>query len=183
MVHLWQAAIALTQEQRGDAHRSRGSGRRCSSVGETQERTESASVTPLPRRGRLFEIHLRNRLVHHRNVAARGRVGGRNLHFAPRAVHASVRYCALVDQDRFRRGVHSGFALVNDHDREHLGHRTTEVWTASGSGAFVPIFFESRFSGRRLLQDHDQWDVSSLERKLLDRGRSQFSVNFRSEQG
>ena len=164
-----RASIARTRE-RSDVHRTRRSGRRCNSVGKTQERIESDSVTPLPGRGRLSEIHLRNHLVKLRNVATFGRVGRRNLHFASRTVQASVRYCALVDQDRFRRGVHSGLALVNDPDREHLSYRTTEVWTAPDSGTILPIFFESRFSGRRLLQDHDQWDVSSLERSLLNRG-------------
>ena len=174
--------MALTQEQRSDAHRSRRSGRRCNSVGQTQGRIESNSVTQLLERRCLFEIHLRNHLVNCRFMAACGHVGRRNLHFAPRAVQPSVRYRALVDQNRCRRRVHSGLAVVNDHDREHLGYRTTEVWTASGSGTIVPIFFESRLSGRRLLQNHDQWNVSSLERSILDRGRSQFSVNFRREQ-
>ena len=43
---------------------------------------------------------------------------------------------AVVDQDRFRRGVYSGPALVNDLDQ------FIEVWPASVSGTILPMFFE-----------------------------------------
>jgi hypothetical protein len=73
----------------------------------------------------------------------------------------AIGHGSLVDQDQFRRPVHSGFALVDDHDRRYFRHRATKSGTAGSAGTIVPLLLESRRKRDRFVQALDHRIISA----------------------
>src|SRR4051812_10976109 len=111
------------------------------------------------------------------DLADDGGICRRHLFAAAGTIQAAIRHGTLVDQDQLRWRMHSGFALVDDHDREYLHHRTTETGPVARAGTIVPVFFESWHTRAGLVQAVDQRNVPAHERHFLDRGRSHVTVN------
>ena len=111
------------------------------------------------------EVHLDQNRRHNdpdaSNVDTSAGAFRRHLHSSPGAVQAAIGHGSLVDQDQFRRPVHSGFALVDDHDRRYFRHRATKSGTAGSAGTIVPLLLESRRKRDQFVQALDHRIISA----------------------